>query len=913
MANNNNRDIRFADLFTSLDSEMLKMDVPIQVPNDLYRELLDCTMERSYLDYVDQRPKFPEPTKTIGRITWLQMTRLPVHPENMDSYDLFNRWQGVLSSLHAWGYRFLFLLQRNKGHTHIYLGTMSTNADFTSKEAIEQIKEATSGSMPGVEIQSLDDQQVIDDILMPMQNYGCMGAVTGLPSFFGEKEPGVLQTLDSLAFGIQGSKKEDRPYSLLVMADPINDRETNEIINKMRELGSKIHSDVERSVNTSQSKNESKQKGLNAYAAADIGRGVGGILGALIGGGIGSTTAGPAGAVAGVAAATSLASKLGGALGENAAQLLGGLIGVGVGQLNKTISDTFSMSINSSYLDKFAKYAEELTEMHIERMKQGRNLGYWNVGVYVLGNNRKDVATVGGMLRAIYAGRESYVEPIRFNILRDNSGALQTVRDRFQMIPLYNDNVEEMNEDVEWHVFGKQYQYLSTPMNTKELALTTSLPKRDVPGLRFVKTAVRFANNPPEVAGKDQLCLGQMVDMGVEQNAHYCVDMNDLVRHTLVCGSTGSGKSYTCKRILDELLKKKIPVLVIEPAKDDYVRWAIKMNEKLPEDMRFQIFMPGYDEFEGYPLQQLKLNPFEPAAMKGAKVDMMSRCENLVALLNASLPTDDILPVLVDETVYCHYQGHYRNAFTCGRPMEQQEVYPPLSMLTEMAQYVLSRRNYEAKVRDNLTACLQTRFQYLTRGTRGQLLDVDRSTDWSTLFDKPTIINISGISAAKDKALIMSLLMLSLYEYRKSQYANDPAYRADAAANKLKHITLVEEAHNVLLKPEGAAAGSGNPQQVVADLFSNMLSEIRSYGQGLMIVDQVPTRLIPDAIKNTNYKIVHRLTAPDDCEIMAASLALREDQNALIPALSQGFAIVCGDKDDAAAWLHMKPSDVAAI
>ena len=901
MANKqNNRDIRFADLFTSIDPEMLKMDVPIQVPNDFYRELLDCTMERSYLDYVDQRPNFPESTKAIGKITWLQMTRLPVHPENMDSYDLFNRWQGVLSSLHAWGYRFLFLLQRRNGHTHIYLGTMSTNADFTSVDAIEQIKEATSGSMPGVEVQSLSNEQVIEDIIQPMQTYNCMGAVTGLPSFFDEKEPGVLQTLDSLAFGIQGSQKEDRPYSLLVIADPINDRGTNEIINKMRELGSKIHSDVERSVNTSQSKNESKQKGLNAFAAADIGRGVGGIIGSLLGSGGGPAAAG-------------IVGSLGGALGENAAQLLGGLIGVGVGQLNKTISDNYSLGINTSYLDKFAKYAEELTEMHIERMKQGRNLGYWNVGVYVLGSNRKDVATVGGMLRSIYAGRESFVEPIRFNILQEKSGAMQIVRDRFQMIPLYNDTVEGMNEDVEWHVFGKEYQYLSTPMNTKELALTTSLPKRDVPGLRFVKTAVRFANNPPEVAGKDQLCLGNMVDMGVEQNAPYCVDMNDLVRHTLVCGSTGSGKSYTCKRILGELLKKKIPVLVIEPAKDDYVRWAIKMNESLPEDMQFQIFMPGFDEFEGTPLQQLKLNPFEPAAMAGAKVDMMSRCENLVALLNASLPTDDILPVLVDETVYCHYQGHYREAFTCGRPMEQQEIYPPLSMLTEMAQYVLSRRNYEAKVRDNLTACLQTRFQYLTRGTRGQLLDVDRSTDWSTLFDKPTIINISGISAAKDKALIMSLLMLSLYEYRKSQYANDPQYRADAAANKLKHITLVEEAHNVLLKPEGAAAGSGNPQQVVADLFSNMLSEIRSYGQGLMIVDQVPTRLIPDAIKNTNYKIVHRLTAPDDCEIMAASLALREDQNSLIPALSQGFAIVCGDKDDAAAWLHMKPSDVSAL
>lgn len=899
----NKRDIRFEDLFNGLDPERLKMEVPIQVPNDLYRQLLDCSMERSYLEYVDRREHFPPSTALPGKITWLRMTRLPVHPENVDSYDLFNRWQGVLSSLHAWGYRFLFLLQRRQGHTYIYLGTVSSNADFTSQDAIEQIKEATSGSMPGVEVQSLSPDQIVSDIIAPLQEHRCLGAVTGLPSFFDEKNPGVLQTLDSLAFGIQGSQKEDRPYSLLVMADPINDRETNEIINRMRELGSKIHSDVERSASTSESKNESKQKGLNQYAASQIGSGAGSIMSVILGAG---------GSVLGNLIAPGVGGAIGRALGGGAAQLLGGALGIGIGQLNKSISDTFSLSVNTSYLDKFAQYAEQLTEMHIERMKQGRNLGYWNVGVYVLGMNRKDISTVGGMLRSIYAGRESFVEPIRFHVLQERSGAMETVRDRFQMIPLYNDTVEGMTEQVQWHVFGRPYQYLSTPMNTKELALTTSLPKRDVPGLRFVKTAVRFANNPPPVDGESRLCLGNMVDMGVEQNAPYCVDMNDLVRHTLVCGSTGSGKSYTCKRILDELLRKKVPALIIEPAKDDYVRWALEMNKTLPEDMKFNIFMPGWDEFEGHPLQQLRINPFEPAGVKGAKVDMMSRCENLVALLNASLPTDDVLPVLVDETVYSHYQGYYRDAFTCGRPMEQQKIYPPLSMLTEMAKYVLSRRNYEAKVRDNLTACLQTRFQYLCRGTRGQLLDVDRSTDWSILFDRPTVINISGISATKDKALIMSLLMLSLYEYRKSQYAYDSDYRAKAAANKLLHMTLVEEAHNVLLKPEGSSQ-SGNPQQVVADLFSNMLSEIRSYGQGLMIVDQVPTRLIPDAIKNTNYKIVHRLTAPDDCEIMASSLALRQDQRSLIPALAQGYAVVCGDKDDAAAWLHMKPSDASIV
>ena len=78
----------------------------------------------------------------------------------------------------------------------------------------------------------------------------------------------------------------------------------------------------------------------------------------------------------------------------------------------------------------------------------------------------------------------------------------------------------------------------------------------------------------------------------------------------------------------------------------------------------------------------------------------------------------------------------------------------------------------------------------------------------------------------------------------------------------------------------------------------------------MCIRDRVPTRLIPDVIKNTNYKFVHRLTAPDDCEVMAASLALREDQKSMIPALEIGNAIVYGDNDDAAVWVKMnKPKE----
>lgn len=205
-----------------------------------------------------------------------------------------------------------------------------------------------------------------------------------------------------------------------------------------------------------------------------------------------------------------------------------------------------------------------------------------------------------------------------------------------------------------------------------------------------------------------------------------------------------------------------------------------------------------------------------------------------------------------------------------------------------------------------MTAALKTRFEYLLRGKRGAILNVDKSTDHNNLFAHNAVINVSRITAQKDKALMMALITLALYEYRISKYLHNLKYREKAQENKLLHLTVIEEAHNLLAKPSADYGRSGDSQKISSEMFSNILSEIRSYGEGIMIVDQVPAKLIPDAIKNTNYKIVHRLVAPDDAQSMAAALSLRGDPKDLISSLAQGEAIIFGDRDDAAAWVKIR-------
>lgn len=96
-------------------------------------------MERSYLNDTQER-SFAAAPGTHGAVSWLRITHLPVNPGNDETYELLERWQGVLSTLHAWDYRLLFLLLRHRGETRLYLGTAGSSQAIRSQDAMEQLR-----------------------------------------------------------------------------------------------------------------------------------------------------------------------------------------------------------------------------------------------------------------------------------------------------------------------------------------------------------------------------------------------------------------------------------------------------------------------------------------------------------------------------------------------------------------------------------------------------------------------------------------------------------------------------------------------------------------------------------------------------------------------------------------------------
>lgn len=131
----------------------------------------------------------------------------------------------------------------------------------------------------------------------------------------------------------------------------------------------------------------------------------------------------------------------------------------------------------------------------------------------------------------------------------------------------------------------------------------------------------------------------------------------------------------------------------------------------------------------------------------------------------------------------------------------------------------------------------------------------------------------------------MGLLVMRLNEYRMINAAQ--------ANSNLKHITVLEEAHNILQRTSTEQSMEGsNVTGKSVEMLINSIAEMRTYGEGFIIVDQSPTSVHASAIKNTNTKIIMRLPDGDDRLIAGKAAALKDEQVDEIAKLPTGVAIV---------------------
>ena len=367
---------------------------------------------------------------------------------------------------------------------------------------------------------------------------------------------------------------------------------------------------------------------------------------------------------------------------------------------------------------------------------------------------------------------------------------------------------------------------------------------------------------------QEKISLGQIYHRGKATTSEFRINIQDLPRHTLIGGSTGSGKSSTIKHILSQLyIEYKIPFLVLYPLdKPDY-RELLGFKE-IAKDLL--VFTLG--DFRTSPFQ---FNPFEVPNGILLKTHM----SKLMRSFMAAFSLQDPLPMIYREALRNIYREKGWNLLTDVG--ESAREYPIMTDFYMAIKNITDNLQYGKEVKDNVRQASVIRIADLLENA-GHVLNVEKSMDMSVILKYPTIMEIGRVGSTQDTTLLMGFLLMRFAEEieRNPRPGNRP------------HITVVEEAHRLMAEPNANNSFNGDSRNAAGEDFSNILAEVRGYGEGIIIAEQIPTLLVKGAVGNTYIKIMHWLEDTQSFNEFGSIMNLSDEQKEYARTLTPGFAIV---------------------
>ena len=905
---------------------------------------LSFCMERKYLQGIDGNGatdlfhlKVASPVADSS-VKWISISQIGRPLEN-SAENCFTAIQKILYSCFLpKELQLIFLVVGHEGKNCMYMGLRAPGKSIPPRSLVKNLCNYMQGIWPGLKAEVLKDNDSTLDYFVNhsgKEKFENVFAITGIPSMETQYKSIYPATVDKLMAGLSGSKD----YAYMVIADPVENQDAEAMLYNCREMNGQAESlksmNITEGLNVSDSTTDTVGKSIAeavtftesesiSKARVDLGK-KGKIALSIAGFGLAgaifpaSAAMLEAGASAGAAALSTLAGSVG-LSGVVSALIPKKTVQKGTSHgTSHTESESNSHSVGhtegrsqSMSRNLVNKHIEAISEhlfYHGRRFETGKAIGLWKVGVYLAGEKESDLQAGSLQLRSTISGQETIYEPVRIhNITSELEEDIDNKNIRALSIGEFLPPVISIQNSVGVpfkHPLGTHFNDLRTVLTTKELSYLINFPLRSVPGISVIDSSPEFSLTPQQETDETTIDFGKLLYGGTPVEIPFHLTLSDLSKHTLLSGINGSGKTNTVMSILNAI-SDKCPFLIIEPAKTEYVDWAVEYN-KHHLDNPITIYMPGCKTYrdknnrEPVTLSELRLNPFEVVWLdKEQEPNVLSHIDRLKSTFAAAFPMYDILPVLMEDLIYSIYQNKSTDWLN-AEPKFGETMPPTLNSMSVGVDKVISDHQYEPRIEQNMKACLNTRIDSLKRGWKGRMLNTVHSTPWKELFERPIIINLSYVGDDVDKGFFMSLILQFLYEYRT---ALAELGKVDFNKNTCKHLTIIEEAHRVMMKCEKPDM----PQYKTAMMFANMLSEIRAYGEGMFLVDQVPKRLITDAIKNTNTKITHRLVAEDDTKAIAEAMGLSKEQRQIIPKLMVGECLVSTALTPDKYWVKVNKS-----
>lgn len=814
-------------------------------------EIIDEGIRKKYLSRLSEMPIAPVAKLAPPEEDMLANVRLYRITEMVyqKGEPITDKFTTVFNTLASHSATVFILIDSDGEKTHFYLGVRNNEPDDspTKRSTVtlgKTLKQALLGHFPGVKIEREDRKKIVElsERIEKMKNVASVSVVGNnktTKETAGDEQ--FVQGLEKLSLAMSGT-----PYIGLIMAENQSAQDVEIMRKNYQQLYTRLSPFKKFQLSDNEISSTSKSKSFAEMNGKQ--------KGAMIG-----------------SAALSLSGVVGGAIAGNAigAMIGGQIAGTFNGFINslaptEQMTNSRSHTISSTVENKTVTDMMTLIDELLKKTNDYDSYGLWHVAGYFASEDMSSAEIAASNYRSLMNGEDSGREVSAINLWRRDYG---DTSNRFSYLTSYLSRYVH----PQFVYGGNVLVNAATAVSGKELGLHLGFPRSTVPGFpviehaEFEKEVISYRLRQKQVKNRpeDRITIGRIFDLGQVTEKDVELDNRSLNMHTFVTGSTGSGKSNAVYQMLIELHQDNIPFLVVEPAKGEY------------KDV-----FGGWKDVNVYSTNPkiaplININPFKfPDS-----IHVLEHIDGLVEIFSVCWPMYDAMPAFLKTAILNSYE---RIGWDLGSSTyEGDEVeYPDFEMLAEELEILIADTDYSAEVKGNYTGALVTRVKSLTVGLNKFIFTVEQ-TPYHNLFDENCILDISRVKSAETKALLMGLMVYILNEYR-----SDTKNESDSG---LKHVTVLEEAHNLLKNI------SGSRSELVGksvEMITNTIAEIRTHGEGFIIVDQSPSSVDIAAIKNTNTKIVLRTPEINDREAIGKSIGLKESQLNEIAKLPSGVAVV---------------------
>lgn len=784
-----------------------------------------------------------------NRIMYFDITKWVTDPEEKNLDKLVNVYQ-VLSREDC---NIALIYDRKTDKCKVTMAAVNTDendADPTNaKTFIERLKGAVYGNFPGAEISNCKsgEPQCLEDAAKNTNGKKSVKSVAIVSNLASEKSEGFIsQSMEKLLDGIVPANKEEE-YTIVLLAKPVSDQLAAK--NRLFELYSRLAPYA--TWQTNYAVNVSDLSGSSATVGLNLGMNIGRYSGSSANTSVGIPNAGRS-------RGKNLGMNIGGNFGVNFARSSNVMVQVGKNE-----------SVTQTYTNFGVKHTLDVIEKQLKRLEESAALGMWEFAAYIIAQSPVTANNVAHMYLALTQGEDSHITQAAVNLWDGEKEKEQAavILENVQKLnhPVFGLKNNDSNADI------LMYPILVTPsaeLSGNELAKALNFPRRSVSGLPVLETTpfgreVRKYTSTAETEQARKITIGSIYHMRKKENTPVELSVNDLASHTFITGSTGAGKSNTVFQLLAELNKKDVKFLVVEPAKGEY--------KDVFGDANVYGTNPKFTKL-------LRLDPF----CFPKNIAVSEHIDRLVEIFNVCWPMYAAMPAILKDAVIRSYEDAGWN-IAASENDDAEPLYPSFIDVLYNIRIILRESEYSSDNKSDYTGALVTRIKSLTNGINGQIFTAKALSD-KELFDDNVIIDLSRVGSNETKSLIMGLLVMKLQEYRLSENKKNKG---------LRHITVLEEAHNLLKRTSTEQISEGaNILGKSVEMLANSIAELRAFGEGFIIADQSPGLLDMAVIRNTNTKIIHRLPDISDRVLVGKAAGLTDVQIEELIKLELGVAAI---------------------